>query len=132
MRKRTKEPKKAASRPLLCPPLTREEAIRRLGKLKEVWKVSDESTLIDELVREFTTIFQDCIVLRDVDSYHRTRNGQKFRDPANVIYVDVPLSVDEDRQSLTEYLNTLRERAVEILEDDSITVTAHPVYSAAF
>ena len=55
---------------------------------------SSYSDLLDAFDREFTYTFGGCTIVRGLDGSYLSQAGHKIQDRVNVIYTDIPLSLE--------------------------------------
>ncbi|HXU35651.1 MAG TPA: hypothetical protein VN937_04760 [Blastocatellia bacterium] len=86
--------------------------------------------LLDTLEREFTYTFGGCTIVRGLDGSYLSQAGLPMEDKVNIIFTDLPLSLDQNFERLSRYIENLQGTAFAALEEESILVTAFKVYHA--
>ncbi len=84
--------------------------------------------LLEAFDQEFTYTFGGCTIIAGLDGSYLSRAGLKMRDKVNIIYTDIPLSLEEDFERVSSYTDDLRKAAYEALEEEAILVAAQRVY----
>lgn len=84
--------------------------------------------LLDALIEEFSYTFGGCTVLHDVDGSYLAEEGFLCRDQVRIIYTDAPYSIDQHRKLLERYTDTVRDAAMEALDEESILIAVVKVY----
>jgi hypothetical protein len=89
---------------------------------------SSYNDLLDAFDREFTYTFGGCTIVRGLDGSYLSQAGHKMQDRVNVIYTDIPLSLETGMARISRYVDRLRVAAFEALEEEAILVAAFTVY----
>lgn len=84
--------------------------------------------LLEAFDQEFTYTFGGCTIIRGLDGSYLSRAGLKTQDKVNIIYTDIPLSIEENFKRVSRYTDNLREAAYEALEEEAILVAAQIIY----
>ena len=85
-------------------------------------------SLLLALENEFTHNFGGCTVVRGLDGNYLSKSGIKIHDRITVIYTDSPYSFQEHFNILSSYTDDVRKAAFEALTEETILVTAFPVF----
>jgi hypothetical protein len=86
--------------------------------------------LLNAFGDEFTEAFGGATVMRGFEGRYETDGGEKIVEKMNVVYADVPLALAEFSTEIDQYLTALKQAAHEILAEESILVTARPIFHA--
>jgi len=86
--------------------------------------------LLEVLEREFTYTFGGCTIVRGLDGSYLSKAGLAMQDKVNIIFTDLPLSLEENLDRLSRYTDSLTSAAFDALEEETILVTAFKVYHA--
>jgi hypothetical protein len=86
--------------------------------------------LLDALSREFTYTFGGCSIVQGLAGSYLSERGLLMEDRVNVIYTDAPFSLAANEQTLSQYVDELREAAFDALEEEAILVALLRVYHA--
>ena len=78
--------------------------------------------------REFAFAFGGCSTLTGVQGHYVSISGQLIPDTINLVFVDIPYSLNSDRETLTIYCDYLEEVASLALEEETVLITASPCY----
>ena len=84
--------------------------------------------LLEELDSEFTFSSRGCTLARGFTGSYLSRLGIVMRDPINVLYTDIPVSLSANFQAVSDYADKLRQAAFLALDEEAILVVAYPVY----
>ena len=87
--------------------------------------------LLEELGQEFTHTFGGCTVVRGLEGSYLSRVGLRIRDRVNLIYTDMPFSLEEHFEQVSRYADNLRDAAFDALDEEAVLVTMSKVYHAA-
>lgn len=86
--------------------------------------------LLEALEREFTYAFGGCTIVRGLDGSYLSQAGFPMQDKVNIIFTDLPLSLEQDFVRLSRYTDNLSRAAFDSLEEEAVLVTAFKVYHA--
>ena len=86
--------------------------------------------LLDSLEEEFTHTFGGSTVSHGLRGSYLSRLGFAMRDRVSLIYSDLPLTIEVDRELISRYTEYLREAAFRALDEEAILVVIIPVYHA--
>jgi hypothetical protein len=86
--------------------------------------------LLGALEQEFTYTFGGCTVLRGLEGNYLSRIGTRMRDRINLVYTDIPFSLDEHFARIARYSDRLRDAAFEALEEEAVLVVVSRVCHA--
>ena len=86
--------------------------------------------LLDTLEREFTYTFGGCTIVRGLDGSYLSKAGLPMQDKVNIIFTDLPLSLEQNLDRLSRYTENLQAAAFDALEEESILLTAFNIYHA--
>jgi hypothetical protein len=86
--------------------------------------------LMRSLQEEFTYTFGGSTVVQGLRGSYLSRLGHAMRDRVNVIYSDLPLGLEEDRELISRYADSLRAAAFSALHEEAVLVVALTVYHA--
>jgi len=64
--------------------------------------------LLKNLDREFTHTFGGCTIIRGIDGSYLSRKGMLINDRINLIYTDVPLSIQDNLGQFSRYGEAVR------------------------
>jgi hypothetical protein len=78
--------------------------------------------LLSVFEQEFTYAFGGCTTIRGVEGNYLSQAGGIIRDRVNLLYTDVPLSLEEDGDRIARYVDRLREAAFDALDEEAILV----------
>lgn len=93
----------------------------------------DEShyrNLLDAFADEFTEAFGGATVIRGFEGRYESDGGEKIIEKMNVVYADLPLELSQHSEDISEYLDAIKQAAHEVLEEESILVTARTIFHA--
>ena len=86
--------------------------------------------LLEALEREFTYTFGGCTIVRGLDGSYLSQAGFPMQDKVNIIFTDLPLSLEQNLDRLSRYTDNLSRAAFDSLEEETVLVTAFKVYHA--
>lgn len=78
--------------------------------------------------REFTYAFGGATTIRGLEGSYLSAQGLHFSDRMNIVYTDVPFSLDENFETLSQYAEQLRDKAFACLEEEVILVTVQKIF----
>jgi hypothetical protein len=84
--------------------------------------------LLERLNQEFAHTFGGCTIIRGIDGSYLSRKGLLVSDRINLIYTDVPLSIQDNLGKLSRYGDALRLAVDEALEEETVLVVIYAVY----
>ncbi len=77
---------------------------------------------------EFTYNFGGCTIVRGLDGSYLSKFSEKIKDRINLIYTDIPYSLQENSELLSNYTDKIREAAFEALEEEAILIVVWEIY----
>ncbi len=86
--------------------------------------------LLDAFADEFTAAFGGCTVQRGFEGRFASESGEKIVESMNVVYTDLPLELNRYLSEISAYTDQIKQAADEVLEEESILVTARTIYHA--
>ncbi|MDQ4121826.1 MAG: hypothetical protein M3209_10320 [Acidobacteriota bacterium] len=86
--------------------------------------------LLEALADEFTESFGGATVLRGFEGRYLSDSGEKEVEKMNLIYTDLPLNLSEYQNEIAVYLDEVKDAAHEVLDEESILVTARVIFHA--
>jgi PII-like signaling protein len=84
--------------------------------------------LLEAIADEFTEAFGGATVQRGFEGRYLSDSGDKETEPMNLIYSDLPLNFGEHQREISRYLDEIKEAAHEVLNEESILVTARTIF----
>lgn len=84
--------------------------------------------LLDALAAEFTEAFGGASVQRGFEGWYLSDSGEREIEKMNLIYADLPLNFSTHAVEISSYLDEVKEAAHEVLNEESILVTARAVF----
>ena len=86
--------------------------------------------LLDAFADEFTEALGGATVLRGFEGRFLSASGEKEIEKMNLVYTDLPLNLSEYQNEIAVYLDEIKEAAHEVLNEESILVTARTIFHA--
>lgn len=86
--------------------------------------------LLDAFADEFTEAFGGATVLRGFEGRFLSASGEKEIEKMNLVYADLPLNLPEYQNEIAVYLIEIKDAAHEVLNEESILVTARTIFHA--
>ena len=86
--------------------------------------------LLEALERQFTYTFGGCTIVSGLDGSYLSQAGFPMQDKVNLIFTDLPLSLEQSLDRLSRYSDNLSRAAFYSLEEEAVLVTAFKVYHA--
>jgi hypothetical protein len=86
--------------------------------------------LLDALADEFTEAFDGATVQRGFEGRFLSESGAKEIEKMNLVYADLPLPFEQFQNEIGTYLDEIRQAAHEVLDEESILVTARAIFHA--
>ena len=86
--------------------------------------------LLESLEQEFTHTFGGSTVVRGLRGSYLSRLGSAMRDRVNLIYSDLPLSLQGDRELISRYADYIRDATPAALNEEAVLVAVIEVYHA--
>jgi PII-like signaling protein len=84
--------------------------------------------LLDAFADEFTEAFGGATVLRGFEGRYSSDSGKEEIEKMNLVYADLPLSLAEHKNEITYYLEEIKTAAHEVLNEESILITARTIF----
>lgn len=84
--------------------------------------------LLDSLEEEFTHTFGGSTVIHDLRGSYLSRPGFAMRDRVNLIYSDLPLTIEADRELISRYGEYVRDAAFDALDDEAVLVAVIEIH----
>ena len=84
--------------------------------------------LLDALDREFTYTFGGATTLYGLDGSYLSHAGLMIRDRINLIYTDVPITLEEHLEQLSQYTDELRDAAFRSLDEEAVLIVIFSVF----
>jgi len=78
--------------------------------------------------KEFTYTFGGCSTIKGLEGNYLSRAGDQIADRINVIYVDMPLGLSTNLDSVTRYVLELRHAALQTLREEDVLLVVGQVY----
>lgn len=89
---------------------------------------SSYQNLLQAFDDEFTYNFGGCTIVRGLDGSYLSKFSEKIKDRINLIYTDIPYSLQENSELLSNYTDKIREAAFEALEEEAILIVVWEIY----
>ncbi len=86
--------------------------------------------LLDAFADEFTEAFGGATLLRGFEGRFLSATGEKEVEKMNLVYTDLPLNLTAYQNEIAVYLDEIKEAAHEVLNEESILVTARTIFHA--
>jgi hypothetical protein len=86
--------------------------------------------LLNSFEEEFTHTFGGSTIVHGLQGSYLSRLGFAMRDRVNLIYSDLPLAFEVDRELISRYADFVREAAFNALAEEAVLVAVIKVYHA--
>lgn len=77
---------------------------------------------------EFTYTFGGCTIQRGLEGSYLSQSGEKVPDRINMIYTDIPLTLESQLKLISRYTDALRRVTHQALNEEAILVVIFDVY----
>jgi len=86
--------------------------------------------LLEALDQEFTYTFGGCTIFRGLDGSYLSKLGLRVRDRINLIFTDIPFSLETHFARIGRYADELHQAAFEALDEEAVLIVVSQVYHA--
>ena len=84
--------------------------------------------LLESLRQELAFGFGGCTLLRGLEGSYRAQSGTIVPDRVNLLYTDIPYSLEQHLGTVSRYTDAIRAAVFEALDEEAVLVVAHKVH----
>jgi hypothetical protein len=78
--------------------------------------------------QEFLQVFGGCTVIENIKGLYLSSDEKTDADKINLVYADTPFDFEKNFKAISNYVDELREAALQATEEESILIVVHEIY----